>query len=85
VFQVTQLAPQVVKAGRVVLLNPGEIAARDHFEVTKKQWSDNLDQMQTLMDGAIDTQMFMAASGNKPIPPVVTNRTSNQRSFYQAV
>lgn len=61
--QVSQLAPQVVRAARVVLHNPGDEAAMEYFDLVKQQWTDNMEKMRTLVDESVDTQWFMKATG----------------------
>lgn len=62
-LQVTGLAPQVVKAGKVVLMNPGHEASVEHFNLMKQQWTDNVEKMKSIIDESIDTQSFMKATG----------------------
>lgn len=62
-FQVSSLAAQVVRAGKVVLANPGHDAAVEHFNLMKQQWTDNVDKMKSIIDESIDTQSFMKATG----------------------
>ncbi|KAK2866781.1 hypothetical protein Q7C36_002837 [Tachysurus vachellii] len=56
------LTPQVVSAARILLKNPGNQAAHDHFETMKNQWIDNVEKMTTLVDEAIDTKSLLDAS-----------------------
>ncbi|GAA6082438.1 vinculin b, partial [Tachysurus ichikawai] len=35
----------VVSAARILLKNPGNQAAHDHFETMKNQWIDNVEKM----------------------------------------
>lgn len=37
--------PQVVSAARILLRNPGNQAAYEHFETMKNQWIDNVEKM----------------------------------------
>uniref|UniRef100_A0A8C2IC70 Vinculin n=1 Tax=Cyprinus carpio TaxID=7962 RepID=A0A8C2IC70_CYPCA len=39
------LTPQVVSAARILLKNPGNQAAYEHFETMKNQWIDNVEKM----------------------------------------
>ena len=57
------MTPQVVKAARIVLLNPDNQAARDHFDMLKKQWMDQMETLRGLVDEAIDTAAFIRATG----------------------
>ncbi|KAG7275857.1 hypothetical protein CRUP_033270 [Coryphaenoides rupestris] len=52
----------VVSAARILLRNPGNQAAYDHFETMKNQWIDNVEKMTGLVDGAIDTKSLLDAS-----------------------
>uniref|UniRef100_A0A8B9HSZ1 Vinculin n=1 Tax=Astyanax mexicanus TaxID=7994 RepID=A0A8B9HSZ1_ASTMX len=56
------LTPQVVSAARIMLKNPGNQAAHEHFETMKNQWIDNVEKMTTLVDEAIDTKSLLDAS-----------------------
>uniref|UniRef100_H3CY80 Vinculin n=1 Tax=Tetraodon nigroviridis TaxID=99883 RepID=H3CY80_TETNG len=56
------LTPQVVSAARILLRNPGNQAAFDHFETMKNQWIDNVEKMTGLVDEAIDTKSLLDAS-----------------------
>lgn len=39
-----ELTPQVVSAARILLRNPGNQAAYEHFETMKNQWIDNVEK-----------------------------------------
>uniref|UniRef100_A0A3B3ZS91 Vinculin n=1 Tax=Periophthalmus magnuspinnatus TaxID=409849 RepID=A0A3B3ZS91_9GOBI len=56
------LTPQVVSAARILLRNPGNQAAYEHFEAMKNQWIDNVEKMTGLVDEAIDTKSLLDAS-----------------------
>ncbi|XP_069044972.1 vinculin a isoform X3 [Lepisosteus oculatus] len=56
------LTPQVVSAARILLKNPGNQAAYEHFEMMKNQWIDNVEKMTGLVDEAIDTKSLLDAS-----------------------
>uniref|UniRef100_A0AAR2KJS5 Vinculin n=1 Tax=Pygocentrus nattereri TaxID=42514 RepID=A0AAR2KJS5_PYGNA len=56
------LTPQVVSAARILLKNPGNQAAHEHFETMKNQWIDNVEKMTALVDEAIDTKSLLDAS-----------------------
>ncbi|KAK3559934.1 hypothetical protein QTP86_028843 [Hemibagrus guttatus] len=56
------ITPQVVSAARILLKNPGNQAAHEHFETMKNQWIDNVEKMTTLVDEAIDTRSLLDAS-----------------------
>ncbi|XP_028824658.1 vinculin isoform X1 [Denticeps clupeoides] len=57
-----ELTPQVVSAARILLKNPGNQAAYEHFETMKNQWIDNMEKMTGLVDEAIDTKSLLDAS-----------------------
>ncbi|XP_045147106.1 vinculin isoform X3 [Echinops telfairi] len=57
-----ELTPQVVLAARILLRNPGNQAASEHFETMKNQWIDNVEKMTGLVDEAIDTKSLLDAS-----------------------
>ncbi|XP_018424795.1 PREDICTED: vinculin isoform X2 [Nanorana parkeri] len=57
-----ELTPQVVSAARILLRNPGNQAAYEHFETMKNQWIDNVEKMTGLVDEAIDTRALLDAS-----------------------
>ncbi|XP_069132682.1 vinculin-like isoform X13 [Argopecten irradians] len=59
--QVNDLTPQVVTAARIVLADPNNAAARDHFDLMKKQWTDNMEQLRGLVDEAVDTPAHLKA------------------------
>ncbi|KAL0964837.1 hypothetical protein UPYG_G00329680 [Umbra pygmaea] len=56
------ITPQVVSAARILLRNPGNQAAYEHFETMKNQWIDNVEKMTGLVDQAIDTKSLLDAS-----------------------
>ncbi|XP_041715091.1 vinculin isoform X1 [Coregonus clupeaformis] len=56
------ITPQVVSAARIMLRNPGNQAAFEHFETMKNQWIDNVEKMTGLVDEAIDTKSLLDAS-----------------------
>ncbi|XP_077786774.1 vinculin isoform X1 [Podarcis muralis] len=57
-----ELTPQVVSAARILLRNPGNQAAYEHFETMKNQWIDNVEKMTGMVDEAIDTKSLLDAS-----------------------
>lgn len=57
-----EITPQVVSAARILLRNPGNQAAYEHFETMKNQWIDNVEKMTGLVDEAIDTRSLLDAS-----------------------
>ncbi|TRY99566.1 hypothetical protein DNTS_032879 [Danionella cerebrum] len=56
------LTPQVTSAARILLKNPGNQAAYEHFDTMKNQWIDNIEKMTSLVDEAIDTKSLLDAS-----------------------
>ncbi|XP_052235487.1 vinculin-like isoform X3 [Dreissena polymorpha] len=59
--QVNDLTPQVSTAAKIVFSNPDSQAAVEHFELLKKQWSDNMERLRGLVDEAIDTPALIKA------------------------
>ena len=57
------MTPQVVKAARIVLTNPDNTAAVEHFDLLKKQWLDNMEKLRAYVDEATDTVAFIKACG----------------------
>jgi Vinculin family len=62
-FQAADLVPHVVKAARIVLMNPDNQASVEHFELLKKQWMENAEKLRGLVDEAVDTAAFICANG----------------------
>ncbi|XP_070200658.1 vinculin-like isoform X5 [Littorina saxatilis] len=59
--QVKDLTPQIVNAARVLFANPNNQAAIEHFELLKKQWTDNMERLRGLVDEAVDTAALIRA------------------------
>ncbi|XP_067092546.1 vinculin-like isoform X2 [Osmerus mordax] len=57
-----ELTPQVTSAARIMLKNPGNQAAYEHFDTMKNQWIDNVEKLTGLVDEAIDTKSLLDAS-----------------------
>uniref|UniRef100_A0A8C7IJS8 Vinculin n=1 Tax=Oncorhynchus kisutch TaxID=8019 RepID=A0A8C7IJS8_ONCKI len=57
-----ELTPQVTSAARILLKNPGNQAAFEHFDTMKNQWIDNVEKLTGLVDEAIDTKSLLDAS-----------------------
>ncbi|XP_076142514.1 vinculin-like [Alosa pseudoharengus] len=57
-----ELTPQVVSAACILLKNPGNQPAYEHFETMKNQWIDNIEKLTGLVDEAIDTKSLLDAS-----------------------
>nr|XP_006817880.1 PREDICTED: vinculin-like [Saccoglossus kowalevskii] len=66
--QVRDMTPQVIHAGRILLENPDNEerlrhdAAREHFEMLKKEWTGNMEKLTGLVDEATDTVSFIKAT-----------------------
>uniref|UniRef100_A0A3Q3FQY3 Vinculin n=1 Tax=Labrus bergylta TaxID=56723 RepID=A0A3Q3FQY3_9LABR len=52
----------VTSAARILLKNPGNKAAYEHFDTMKNQWIDNVEKLTGLVDEAIDTKSLLDAS-----------------------
>ncbi|XP_069573973.1 vinculin-like isoform X2 [Brachyistius frenatus] len=57
-----ELTPQVTSAAQILLKNPGNKAAYEHFDTMKNQWIDNVERLTGLVDEAIDTKSLLDAS-----------------------
>ncbi|KAM9364570.1 vinculin-like isoform 2-T2 [Pholidichthys leucotaenia] len=57
-----ELTPQVTSAARILLKNPSNKAAYEHFDTMKNQWIDNVERLTGLVDEAIDTKSLLDAS-----------------------
>uniref|UniRef100_A0A8C4NH82 Vinculin n=1 Tax=Eptatretus burgeri TaxID=7764 RepID=A0A8C4NH82_EPTBU len=56
------LTPQVVSSARILLKNPGNPAAVEHFDAMKNQWFTNMEKMTGLVDESVDTPSLVSAS-----------------------
>lgn len=56
------LTPQVVNAGRIVLANPENKTALEHFDTLKQDWTRNMDELTDMVDDSVDFATFMDAS-----------------------
>ncbi|XP_052798613.1 vinculin-like isoform X6 [Mya arenaria] len=59
--QVNDLTPQITTAAKIVFSNPENQAAVEHFELLKKQWSDNMERLRGLVDEAVDSTALVKA------------------------
>ncbi|KAL3841953.1 hypothetical protein ACJMK2_020030 [Sinanodonta woodiana] len=59
--QITDLTPQVITAARILFSNPNNAAASEHFELLKKQWTDNMERLRALVDEAVETPSLIKA------------------------
>lgn len=56
------LTPQVINAGRIVLSNPENKTALEHFDTLKHDWTRNMDELTDMVDDSVDFATFMEAS-----------------------
>jgi len=59
---INALTPQVVTAGRIVLLQPDNQLAKDHFKSLQDEWSDNMEKLTQQVDDTIDVADFLKSS-----------------------
>lgn len=60
--KITDLTPQVINAGRVVLEFPENKQAQDHFKALKDEWVENMDDLTEQVDNSMDVAKFIKAS-----------------------
>ena len=60
--KITDLTPQVINAGRVVLEFPEDKQAQDHFKALKDEWTENMDDLTEQVDNSMDVAKFIKAS-----------------------
>ena len=70
------MTPQVVQSAKIVLMNPGNQASQEHFELLKKQWLDNMEKLRDLVDEATDTAAFIKAQGTVEIVQLICSSFS---------
>ncbi|CAH1270147.1 VCL [Branchiostoma lanceolatum] len=58
---IRDLTPQINHAGKILLDNPDNQAASEHFELLKREWMNNMDKLTSLVDDAVDTVAFIKA------------------------
>jgi vinculin len=46
-------------------MNPNNQASVEHFELLKKQWTENAEKLRALIDEAVDTAAFICANGKR--------------------
>ena len=51
----------MVQAGRIVLNEPDNKPAKEHFELLKDEWSASVDKLTATLDGAADGAKLIAA------------------------
>merc|ERR1719376_1860365 len=59
---INALTPQVITAGRIVLLQPDNQLAKDHFKSLQDEWSDNMEKLTQQVDDTIDVADFLKSS-----------------------
>ncbi|XP_074659984.1 vinculin-like isoform X2 [Tubulanus polymorphus] len=58
-LQLNDLTPQVVHAANIVLMNPGNEAVYNHFNILKQNWEENANLLRNHVDSTIDTASFI--------------------------
>lgn len=53
----------MIYAARIVFLNPSNQAAVEHYDLLKKQWSENMDKVRSMVDEALDSEALIRAQG----------------------
>ena len=52
--RIDEISPALVQAGRIVLNEPENKPAKEHFELLKDEWSQSVDKLTATLDGAAD-------------------------------
>ena len=52
--RIDEISPALVQAGRIVLNEPDNKPAKEHFELLKDEWSQSVDKLTATLDGAAD-------------------------------
>jgi len=60
--KVKALAPQVAHAARIVLDNPDNEAAKDHYKLVREDYQRQVQKLTDLVDSGVDPVDFIAAS-----------------------
>ncbi|TNN00057.1 hypothetical protein fugu_013089 [Takifugu bimaculatus] len=60
-----ELTPQVTSAARILLKNPGNKAAYEHFDTMKNQWIDNIEKLTALQKAYLDSCLRILAAVGK--------------------
>jgi vinculin len=56
-----EVSPALVQAGRIVLQQPDNKPAREHFELLKDEWTQAVDKLTATLDGAADAGKLVRA------------------------
>jgi len=59
--RIDEISPALVQAGRIVLNEPDNKPAKEHFELLKDEWSHSVDKLTATLDGAADGAKLIAA------------------------
>ncbi len=68
-LQVRKLAPQIQHAARIVLDNPDNQEAKEHYQLLKDDYQRQVEKLTGLVDSGVDSVDFIAVSGTCT-PPV---------------
>jgi len=60
--KINDLTKQVVTAGRIVLQQPENDLAKQHFKALQDEWSENMDRLTEQVDNAVDVAEFLKCS-----------------------
>merc|ERR1719204_2302276 len=59
--RIDEITPALVQAGRIVLNEPNNKAAAEHFELLKDEWTQSVDKLTATLDGAADGAKLIRA------------------------
>ena len=62
-FQLSDLTPQVIKAGCILLNNPNNEATHGVFEIMQAQWLDHAEKLRDIIETALDPTQYIRACG----------------------
>ncbi|KRZ20465.1 Vinculin, partial [Trichinella pseudospiralis] len=62
--QISNMTPQVINAGKIRFHYPQNVSADEHFENLRRELSDALQRLRSLVDDAVDPLEFVKASEN---------------------
>ncbi|XP_076808148.1 vinculin-like [Clavelina lepadiformis] len=60
--KMTDLTPEVINAGRIVLEHPENKMAQEHFQTLKDEWTENMNDLTEMVDNSTDVAKFIKAS-----------------------
>ncbi|XP_077978235.1 vinculin-like isoform X2 [Glandiceps talaboti] len=82
--EIRELTPQIIYAGRILLENPGNEAASEHFEMLKKEWTSQMEMLIGSVDNATDTLSFIKATEDaiKRDNAMVSRAIANRQPAY---